>query len=646
MQLTWNSFSSFMKSLAVFGVIWLLVLLINYPIISFDMMYQEQPIIYLVNQQITSIHDLLQVYLHPAMLETLTIPFFRPSGHFLIYQIITSFLDWHNTKGFLIVSFFFLALVCQLIIKFFKLLFPHFRIGGYLACGIYLMHPALAMSRLTPMHFEFASVAFMLLGLYCFALFCQKNNIAQLNTQTIRLKNLSYLSLSLLFYGISVTFKETTLMLGPVLALYLCLAPYQGQSLSAYLARLIRVKEFRQILVILTSITLLLVTYISMAWPGLSHPLQNIDNFATPPGVLFNLLQMVFGFWTNVLFPAPVQWILRGLLGCLLVSGYLLYRGPAPKIYRKSFLFLILAGLAFMLLPILWGRGKPWHLSLSLVFVSLLSGFSLEYLGHLFIRNKALVNKTGIVFATALGLAAFAVASSNTHYFNTDAALRTNRNAVFNAPAIKNQLNTESVVIVEDNILRDSYLLGDSIYPQEAFVNNFELKRLIPIQGFYQSPNVYGGTLFKWAYKLPALNEQVYPFDITKMQTIPSITIYNWLQHINNIFCLGYDKTGSWFDRTAAFKQNLLAEQSRRHLLVKHYQILPANAFANTAAVIRLPFADPGYCQFRCDGNKNCTGFTYVLSGKNGGVAYCYFHPVAKSVARQECHTCKEYIKV
>jgi hypothetical protein len=101
---------------------------------------------------------LLQIYLHPAVLDALSIPFFRPSGHFLVYQILTQFLDWHNTRGFLIANFFFLALTCYLIIKLYALFFPRYRVGAYIACGIYLVHPALALSRFTPMHFEFARV--------------------------------------------------------------------------------------------------------------------------------------------------------------------------------------------------------------------------------------------------------------------------------------------------------------------------------------------------------------------------------------------------------------------------------------------------------------------------------------------------------
>ena len=107
-------------------------------------------------------------------------------------------------------------------LRLYSLLFPNFKLGGYLAFSVYLMHPALILSRLTILHFEFTYAFFVMLSVYLFVKFC-----AHLD----KTKSLSDLIYSLVFYIIAVSFKEPAVMLGPVLACYFLISIYKNQTL-------------------------------------------------------------------------------------------------------------------------------------------------------------------------------------------------------------------------------------------------------------------------------------------------------------------------------------------------------------------------------------------------------------------------------
>src|SRR5437868_11251256 len=201
MQLT----GQYLKNCMLFATLFAVVLLVNQPVISFNMIYQEQPSIYLANQAIVTWQDLFNIYLHPTWLH-INIPFFRPSGHFLIYQLLMPIFGWHNMLALNIISFTFLALTGFFSIKVYQLLFPSFSTGAFIAFGLYLMHPSLSISRLTFMHFDFAYVCFLMLALYLFLLFCKSTP-----------RKFRYFFLSLIVYAIAVTFKEPAIMLGPVM---------------------------------------------------------------------------------------------------------------------------------------------------------------------------------------------------------------------------------------------------------------------------------------------------------------------------------------------------------------------------------------------------------------------------------------------
>ncbi len=663
-----NIFWRCLKNVAFFLVLWGVVLAVNFPVISFDMMYFEQPVLYLVNQKITSLHDLLNVYLHPMMLDVLSIPFFRPSGHFLVYQVITLFLDWHNTRGFLVVNFFFLALACCMIIKVYRLLFPRYVVGGYIACGIYLMHPALMLSRLSPMHFEFASVFFFLVGLYYFILFCQKNSLGLNNVHQQKLQHHALLLLSILSYFIATTFKEVTIILGPIVVMYLLISLYNKQKFSAYFCMLYRHREMAGLIVLYGVVSITIALYFMLMWPTLTHPLQNHGIIAAMPTVLNKLLKTVFALpstvftgasfdvksllWEVVIFPPLVQkacWLLDSLL---LVSGCLLYikhsQSTVDRTYKKSFLFLGVAAVLSLILPVTWSHAMPWHLALSLVFVSMAMGFCVEYVCCRLMPNSMWVTVVGSIVALALGLMTITVMNANIQFIKQTKAffaLQLDRNAVLHPPAIKSQLNADSVLVVEDSSVHSDYHLGDSIYPVELY-GSVDIHRLLPVRGFYEFPFVYGGTLFRWAYLMPALQEQVYPFQVEQMQTVSDTILYLWLQHDKNIFCLGYDKKAEWVDRTTAFKKNLLLEKIRRHLTVNRYYTTPASVSNNANVIAKMKtVVNVESCEFVCDKTQQCKGFIYEPK-LNGLFASCYFYGIErKEGVNKACQSCHNFIK-
>jgi hypothetical protein len=664
---------SSIKKIIFFLLLFSFVLFVNFPIIAFDMMYFEQPILYLVNQKITSAGDLLNLYLHPTLLDSFYIPFFRPSGHFLLYQLLMPFLGWHNTKGLLVVNFFFLTLSCVMIIKLYSLLFPRYKVGAYIAIAICLMHPAFTLIRFISLHFEFASIFFLLLALYCFLFFCQKNSVLGQSQKIVLtespLTHFYLIALVLVFYFIAITFKETTIMLGPVLLGYFCIALYQP-PLSQFIFSLLKHKQALQIIILFSIVSLTYAIYLTLPWHGLTHPLLGHLTIEDYFIISKNLLKILFAYpehiipkvaihenstlWATVhIFPianAFVMWIFAALL---LVSLFLIYIAKPSEeksALLKSILFLYSCCFLFLILPIVWAHAMAWHTGLTLVFLSMLMGFSVEYvLKH--IVKQPWVNIIGAVFAILLGLSTIIVNQTNIAFLKKDSrsfGLVLDRNAVLHAPEIKHQLNNDSVVVVEDSaLLHNDYILGNSVYPY-MLLGNADFHRVIQkTTSVYHYPYVYGGTLFRWAYLMPTLKEQVYPFQVHRMSDIPDVEIiYNWLQHYNNIFCLGYDSQGNWHDRTVIFKKNLLQEKKRRHLTVNTYHLLTRTALAGKLLYnTRIPIPDSMLCKFICDKNKNCKGLTYInVKVHDNYATQCNFYSKIFS-HRKACSVCMGFVK-
>jgi hypothetical protein len=631
-----------------FTLLWLFILLAYLPFLKLHMVYEEQPIIYLANQKITSLYSFLQVYLHPAQLEIFGVPFFRPSGHFLLYQLITPFVGWHNTQAFLVLNYFFLALCCCLMLRFYKLFFPSRWLGGYVACGIFLMHPTLMLVHGAVMHSEFAFIFFALLTLYCFTVFCQKNPGIVNDDRTLPNKNYGFFILSLTLFAVSITFKELSIMIGPVMIVYFCQAYFKKESFAKFMQKSLWRREPLQIMLIIMAVTAMLASYISMSWPGL------IPKNATSSGDIFYIInhffKIIFGLWTAPEAPAVSPWFLQAQFGILIIGFYITFfarhinLASSSFIEKKSFLFLLMAAAAFLFIPVLWATGAAWHISVTLVFTSLLLGFSFESICQFFIADSRLRTTVQLVYCLFLVLLVCESATVSAKVLDSFTT-EVDKNAVFNPPAIKDKLNAESVLIVEDSTIHSSYFLGDAIYPLEPFQNSIDIHRLLLGKPFYQYQAIYGGTLFRYAYLLPDLHEELYPFQVNSMEKIPNITIYHWLQHFNNIFCVGYDKKGIWSDKTLAFKVNLMREQVRRHMKINPYQIVSVKDFnSNSKATVLLPFAEASYyCQYRCDINPGCKSFTYRLTKENG--ATCYFEDSTVKQQMQACLHCESYNK-
>lgn len=649
-----------MREVSLFFVILLAVLVVNLPLLSFNLLYPEQPLLYVANQTIHSLGDLFRLYWQPKMLH-FNIPFFRPSGHFLIYQLLIPLLGWHNTKGLLLLNLVFLALSGYLLIKLYRLFFPAFKIGGYLAFGLYLMHPALILSRLISLHFEFAYVFFILLSLYCFMVFCEKN-IKEGRVEN-KLKNSALLAASLFFYLLALTFKEAALMLGPVLLIYLLLVCHNKTSAFA----LLRQKQLRQIALLLMVLSSVSALYLTLPWMRFTHPLGSAIQSETMIAALKELLKSLFGMQPYLystihsiqgVANLECRYILGIFTALMVICTGMVFLGKEDS-EKRSLKFLYAAALSFMILPISWAMGLPWHLSPTLLFLSLLMGFSCEYLLQKLTKNKKWLRAEAVLITIALGLSALLVNLSNINYLLTEKGLELSLryNALMHPPQIQSELNAESVIVVEDSILRDPYRLGNSAYPYpfpipllrkqsgaSADLDTFlRLQKLFFIKYDFQ----YNGSLFKWAYLLPDLQEEEYPFTVAEMEIVPDSVLHSWLQHYDNIFCLGYDGQGSWHDRTQSFKKKLLEEKKRRGLVANQYELLPATAMSGSVFSSKsLPLPDNHLCQVECDQNKSCQGFVYESSDfLNHARATCQFFNYLSLNENQFCASCIGFIK-
>ncbi|VVC77001.1 hypothetical protein AQUSIP_23280 [Aquicella siphonis] len=655
-----------------------LVLVVNHSVIAFNLMYPEQPTIYLANQGIHSLGDLLNIYLHPKLLHT-NIPFFRPSGHFLIYQIITPLLGWHNTKAFILINLFFLSMTGYFLIRLYSRLFPSYRFGGWVAFSIYLMHPALSISRLTIMHFEFAYVFFLTLSLYLFVVFCEKNTLcpcerehhpARIQPDVIPFRHYFLFFASLFLYVLAVTFKEPAVMLGPVLMCYFLIHFYTRQSPWRYLYRLAGHRDARKVITIITLTSAALGIYLLASWPGLEYGVKNV-NYRHTLGTVNAFLKDVFGVthdyipsgilafpdlaWRTIIFTASARLLIWALIWAALLGtlGVWIYRSDDSMVYKKSLAFLYASSILFLVLPFSWAMGAPWHYSLTLLCLSVIAGFCVERLAHKTIGKYAWVRLLCLSLSFCILCVAFDVNRVNIDKYaslaNGSLGLALNRNAVLRPPAIKSRLNPDSLLVIEDSLLHNDYLMGNSAYPFLLFLGSGEYELLENRQKkFYLSfHHTYSGTLFRYAYLMPGLKEEVYPFQIERMEEVPNEILYNWLLHYNNIFAFGYDKQGVWYDKSQLFKQRVLKEESSRRLRVNAYHSFRAAMMPKMASYIRqIPVPDEQLCRFTCDQDESCRGFLYQNTVVNQHVMMqCYFYESAFTPGDLPCKDCLAFVK-
>ncbi len=624
-----------LKPIGIIALLFIMVIATSYAIISFDMMYPEQPTIYLANQAIKNVGDLLAIYLHPRFLHA-DIPFFRPSGHYLIYQLITPFIGWHQTRLFILINLTFLALTGYFLIGIYRILFKPYQYGAWVAFSLYLMHPALSISKLTIMHFDYAYIFFMAWSFYLFLQCCQQ-----------KLQRYTLLMTSLLLYAIALTFKEPAIMLGPVMVCYLFLTRHNKKIIPA------------TVLITLTSI--LLGLYLLASWPASNYgnrafnlyfSLGTINAFLTDGiglthqyianGILANPNQA----WRTLVFPDAARWILWPLLWLSLLVFII-----SP--YKKVMLFLFISSALFLVLPFCWGMAAPWHYSPTLLMLSLMMGFSLDYVCN---NIPILTPKTAAVCYTVTLLAA--IAAINVNQVNIDkymalkdgpVSLGINRNAVLNPPDIKNKLNNDSVLVVEDSAIQNDYTVGNSAFPflltmQEGYYDNLDKKQRTYAIQFHHT---YSGTLFRYAYLMPSLKEEVYPFRIENMDNVPNEILYTWLQHANNIFSVGYDEQGKWYDKTDLFKYHLMRVQNNRRLIINTYRSQPVTSINKKLTFTKtLLYPDEQLCAYTCDQDTQCKGFVFkhTMQG-NHHVMQCGFYQSAYKVSDMACDHCVQYMK-
>jgi hypothetical protein len=658
------SFRTIATRLSPFLFLFSLILLVNSQILQQDLMYPEQPMLYLVNQKIHSWSDLLAVYLHPKMLDSLFVPFFRPSGHFLVYQVISPLIGWNNTRGLLVVNFIFLTLMGLMLIKVYELLFPTFKTGGCIALAICLMHPLFIISRFTIMHFEFASIFFFLVALYSFMVFCQKNTVqnAGVSIARIQLQHFTWLLGALLSYLVAATFKEGTVMLMPALLIYLWIwlaSIYPALSLLKALHN----KQLVQLVLLLIAVSGFAVGYLALAWSA-DHPVFLQLSWQGLGNGLSKYLKILFSFpfmlpgaqerqnpevWETNLFPWLDSAFMLLAMFMLPINAWQVYSGKhdsSGQNNKATLMFLYCCVGIFLVLPLAWNHVMPWHAALSLVFLSLLIGHAFESFFHNKLPNAHYRLAAGYGLALVLALSTLWVNKINFQALMKHPVLfeyALDRNAVKHPPVIAGQLDNDSVLVVEDRLVPHSeYQLGDSVYPF-VLLGSVDPHRLVKDSAEYSYPYVYGGTMFRWAYANVNVKEQVYPFQIEHMaQIVDDEIIYNWLQHINNIYCLGFDNNGQWMDKTLSFKKNLLKEKRKRHIIVNHYRARLALALTGRALTnLKILSPDSMVCKQICDKLPACLGFNYYNQRQ---ATACQFYQTI-SEQRVSCVHCTSFLK-
>lgn len=603
---------SYFKNFALIIFLVIVTLLTNIQVITYNMMYFEQPLLFSAYQHVNTFMALVKHYLHPQFLE-LAVPFFRPSGHYLIYFLLVPLFGWHNQQAFLIVNLLFLSGCGFFIIHIYKKLFAE-SLGGWIAFAIFLMHPAMVMSKITIMHFDYAYLFFSLASLYFFIKFIEVNYE--------RFISFSYLAISLLLFAIAATFKEPALMLGPVLCLYL----YIYSSMKS-------IYDFRfwQILILIGLVTLTLFLYLTTPWgEQLYHPMD-VNSWGKKWWAIKELTKIFLGLqplakvvaWQLTVAPMLAKIIM--LIGSILVCALLFF----PKVYhltdqqKKASYFLFISAMLFLILPVGWAMAMPWHLSLTLLCLALLIGFVFE---KVFTKNIIIALVILIISITPF------TNNANIHLVKSRLGmpLDLNKNAFLAPPDIKEKLNDKSIILVEDPLIRNPYLIGTSRYPfwlvrgdtAFPFLREWEKGNLI------RAKPIFNGNLFRMAYNMPKLREEEYPFSYDKLRPVSNEILYTWLQHFDNIFCFGYDKQGHWYDHTVAFKRNLLAEQKYRKLAVYDYNKFSQQRLkGNELERFYIDIHDSSACQMECDKLPQCkavTMYTYsdYFKVKNECVLY------------------------
>ncbi len=613
----------------------LFALLVNYPIIHFDMMYPEQPLIYIANQKIHHLRDLLNVYLHPQLMHY-AIPFFRPSGHFLIYQLLTPITGWQHTRVFLAVNFMFLGLAGYYMTRVYSLLFKGYWVGGLIAFAIYLAHPSLALVKLSVLHFEFAHVFFVLVGLYYFIQFCQSNHDVK---NTDDMPHLRLFAAAMIAYIIAATFKESAVMLGGVYMIYFCISKYHGQKLSAYLRQVFFNKQSVQMLMLIAVVTVSLGMYLTLAWSQSSNPVREVMaldralasiksfmiyifswTFLAKKTFLLSAYQDFDSIWRMIEFPVYIT-IIMSLSAVMTISAAIfLARSKLNIEYKKSFLFLCAAALTFMVIPLGWGIGAPWHFNLTLVMLGLLFGFSAEYVANVFFQHHSYIKWCGIFAALCIGLTSvvtnMAIVNNYQSHPMLDKPLTLGRNGFVNPPQLSGKLTNQSLLIVDDSIYRYPYFIGAGFYPLQLYYvsyRNFYLQVIMePTRFFLPLDTNYNGSLFRWAYQAPDMKEELIPFNIHQMSKVSPLLIYQWLVHYHDIHYLSYDEHSQWRNMTNQFKTLLLKEQKRRKIVMRHFS--PNNHMPKLTLIkeVMLPGGDPLACQFTCDRTKGCNSYSYI----------------------------------
>lgn len=435
--------------------------------------------------------------------------------------------------------------------------------------------------------------------------------------------------MAIAFYVIGVTFKETAVVFGALYILYFSIELYHGGSFVSYARSVLCNRKSVELLLLLCTMTALLVIYITSAWSNLNQPIVNTLTYAGLLTGIKGLLIFIFDFhvwdldltqktyYANIYFARYMDVVMFSSIIFSASTAYLLFikDGPYNFSFKKPFIFLFIATLFCLILPLGWGAGNPWHFNLALIMIGLLSGFSFEYIFFQFTKSLKKINFVGILLAVCIGLTTVYTNLIQTRYY--ESSLPPLYNAVFNPPALKGVLTKDSLLIVEDSLMRNPYAFGAAVFPASVLhlLSPSKYIDLMVHQNvfFVNTDPDFSGSLFKWAYLNANFKEQIVPYRVDHLELVTTSLLYQWLQHYDNVYYITYDMQGNWHDLTSTFKKYLLAEKIKRGLVVRNYHSVNISLLKRKfIRTVLLPAGDVSNSQLQCDQEKSCIVYQFT----------------------------------
>lgn len=406
----------------------LVVSFIFFDALKLNGFFPEDPLFYTMNAGLT-LWEFLKKY------TVITLDWYRPTSFYAIYQILSPFVQWHNTIAFRAINLTSLALTGMLSATIAKKLFQPLsslsdseqasqknRIG-FLTATYFITLPTIFNPGVFVTAFDFLHQLFFLASFYFYICWNQSKSF------------ITY-CFSIICFTIGLTCKEVVI----ILPFFLLFFDFFSHSKEVFLKKCRNLFPFFIIFLIYSSCRVL---------PLLSSQ-HNSDSYRVHFVWAYfhrNIIKTLF--WVFRFYPKPagemlihsdfITFFLGFLIFLLFIKGFTTKKSndqTSSMMSSKKFLFLVLLP---SLIPI-YSSGRPWHFALSGALFGMMLSFSFE---ASFKKNK---NKLAIFFCAILIL----VGKWNFYQFwekNKDVLI--NLSYLLEHPPIpKEKINSETCILI------------------------------------------------------------------------------------------------------------------------------------------------------------------------------------------------------